>query len=62
MRFANIWIHDYPSMTRLAQATYTAGQGFDKFISAREKILELVDSMFGVVRVKEINTQGLRDR
>lgn len=62
MRFANIWIQDYPNMTRLAQATYTAGAGFDKFISANEKVLELVDSMFGVASVKKINTEVLHDR
>ncbi|WP_416306512.1 Sbal_3080 family lipoprotein [Neptunicella sp. SCSIO 80796] len=46
MRFANVWLMDESMQAKLAQATYTAGAGLDKFIDAEEKIIELVDEMF----------------
>lgn len=48
MYFANIWITTADGNEKLAQATYDASLGggrMDKFISAREKILELVDEI-----------------
>lgn len=47
MRFANIWITDASMNKKIAQATYTTGNGPDKFINARKKVLEMVDQMFG---------------
>ncbi len=48
MSFANIWMSNPDGTQKLAQATYDATGGggrLDKFINAREKILELVDQM-----------------
>lgn len=46
MSFANIWVTDPEMSKNVAQATYVSRHGLDKFINARKKILELVDSMF----------------
>jgi hypothetical protein len=46
MHFASIWITDTGMTRRMAQATYQTGGGPDKWIDAREKILELVDEMY----------------
>lgn len=46
MRFANIWITDRSTTKKLAQATYQAGAGPDKFIDAKKKILELINGLF----------------
>jgi len=56
MSFANIWITDIDMTKKIAQATYQAGGGLDKFISAREKTLELVDQMYGVEPKNDKNT------
>jgi len=48
MYFVNVWITNADGSKKLAQATYDASFGggrMDKFINAREKILELVDEM-----------------
>ena len=46
MYFANIWVTDTAMTGKIAQATYQAGGGPDKWINAKEKILELVDEMY----------------
>ncbi|MEQ3697733.1 MAG: Sbal_3080 family lipoprotein [Pseudomonadales bacterium] len=46
MYFANVWITDVSMTEKIAQATYQAGTGPDKWINARSKILELVDEMY----------------
>ncbi len=46
MYFANIWITDVSMSRNMAQATYQTGGGLDKWIDAREKILELVNDMY----------------
>lgn len=46
MYFANIWITDRDMTRKIAQATYQTGGGPDKWINAREKLLELIDEMY----------------
>lgn len=45
MSYANIWVTDPLMDGRVAQATYISRHGLDKFINAKKKIIELVDSM-----------------
>lgn len=47
MHFANIWVTDRELTQNIAQATYQTGGGLDKWIDAEEKIIELVDEMYG---------------
>lgn len=49
MRYANIWVTDTAMSKKLAQATYTTGNGLDKFINAKEKVLEMVNQMYGSI-------------
>ena len=49
MYFANVWVTDTAMTEKLAQATYQTGGGPDKWIIARNKILELVDEIYGSV-------------
>lgn len=49
MHFANIWVTDTGMTRKIAQATYQSGGGPDKWINARNKILELVDEMYVAV-------------
>ena len=51
MSYANIWVKDVEQTNTIAQASYRAGAGLDKFIDAKEKIIELVDAMF--IQVEE---------
>ena len=46
MYFANIWVTDTAMTQKIAQATYQTGGGPDKWINAREKILEMVAEMY----------------
>ena len=46
MAYANIWVTDVDNKETIAQASYRTGGGLDKFIDAKEKIIELVDAMF----------------
>lgn len=60
MVFANIWMTPPDGSVKLAQATYdaTAGGGrMDKFIDAREKILELVNQMYAGTSMLATPTQ-----
>lgn len=47
MKFANIWMATPDMQQRLGDASYDARSSLNKFINAREKILELVDGLFG---------------
>jgi hypothetical protein len=51
MSYANIWVTDPAMAQKVAQATYTTRHGLDKFINARKKIMELVDSMVAAGKV-----------
>ncbi|WP_372760534.1 Sbal_3080 family lipoprotein [Pseudoalteromonas sp.] len=46
MAYANIWVNDAKTNEKIAQASYRTGGGLDKFIDAKEKIIELVDGMY----------------
>jgi len=48
MSFANIWVTDIGMTKKIAQATYQTGGGPDKFINAHNKVLELVNQMYGL--------------
>lgn len=54
MAYANIWVKNVEQTETIAQASYRTGGGLDKFIDAKEKIIELVDAMF--LQVKEKKT------
>ncbi|WP_105188141.1 Sbal_3080 family lipoprotein [Pseudoalteromonas sp. T1lg48] len=53
MAYANIWVTDTEQKDTLAQASYVTGGGLDKFIDAREKVLELIEQMFSQVKANE---------
>ncbi|MEO2280681.1 Sbal_3080 family lipoprotein [Pseudoalteromonas pernae] len=53
MAYANIWVTDPEQKDTLAQASYVTGGGLDKFIDAREKVLELIEQMFAQVQTKQ---------
>jgi len=44
--FASIWVTDTAMSETIAQATYQTAGGPDKWINAREKVLELVDKRY----------------
>jgi hypothetical protein len=46
MSYANIWVTDIGMTQKIAQAHYQTRGGPDKFINARNKVLELVDQMY----------------
>jgi hypothetical protein len=46
MSYANIWVTDAQTNKKIAQASYRTGGGLDKFIDAKEKIIELIDGMY----------------
>ncbi len=48
MSYANIWITDIDMKKKMAQATYQASFGINKFINARKKTLQLIDQMYKV--------------
>ena len=54
MKFANIWVTDLAGSEKIAQGTYDATRvaGPSKFISAEEKIKELVSKMLNPVDQK----------
>ena len=59
MYFANIWVTDTAMTKKIAQATYQTGGGPDKWIDAREKVLEMVDEMYEAVEHQEpVSYQG----
>lgn len=54
MSYANIWVTDVNQEKTIAQASYRTGGGLDKFIDAKSKIIELVDSMFQQVEAQQL--------
>jgi len=51
MIYADIWITDSQRKAKIAQATFNASSGLDKYIDADAKVLELVDELYGKTKV-----------
>jgi hypothetical protein len=47
MRFANMWLVTADLHTRLGDASYDARLSLKKYVNAHERLLELVDGLFG---------------